>query len=48
VVQWVDRCRWCCVLVSVVAVRWCNSFIGAAGAVDWKVLLLLCDGAIVL
>jgi hypothetical protein len=35
-VQCVDRCRWCCVLVSVavaVAVRRCNRLKGVAGAV---------------
>ncbi len=32
----VDRCRWCCVLVSVgVAVRWCNVLIGVVGSVYW-------------
>ncbi len=43
----VDRCRWCCVLVSVgVDVRCCNGLIGFAGAVYWQVLLLLCAGAL--
>ncbi len=35
-VQWVERCRWRCVLVSVaVAVRWCNGLISVVGAVYW-------------